>query len=158
MQQVLRSWQVPLIVNDRVDVAMAAEAEGVHLGQTDMDPLDARRLMGPHALLGWSVETLAQVRAAAELPVDYLGISPVYDTPSKADTAPAWGLSGLRRARECTALPLVAIGGVNADNAAALRAAGADGLAVVRAIASATHPEAAARSLRALVNPASRPH
>ncbi|CUA97768.1 thiamine phosphate synthase [Thiomonas bhubaneswarensis] len=147
LKALLEPLGVPLIVNDRVDVALAAGADGVHVGQSDMPLEDARRLM-PHALIGLSVENAEQVRAAHGLPVDYLGVSPVFATPSKQDTAPALGLDGLRALRALTDLPLIAIGGIDLDNAAQVMAAGADGLAVVRALCAAPNPAEAARTLR----------
>ena len=147
LKALLAPLGVPLIINDRLDVALAAEADGVHVGQSDLSAADARRLM-PHALIGLSVENAAQVRAAANLPVDYLGVSPVFVTPSKRDTAPALGLDGLRALRALTDLPLIAIGGIDLHNAAQVMAAGADGLAVVRALCAAPDPAAAAQALR----------
>ena len=149
LQNLLAPLGVPLLINDRVDVALAAGAAGVHLGQSDMAVDDARRLLGEDAVIGWSVETQAHVHASAALPVDYLGVSPVFDTPSKHDTAPAWGLSGLREVRRMTTLPLVAIGGIDTRNASAVVAAGADGLAVIRALSDADDPQAAAQALQA---------
>ena len=143
---------VPLIINDRVDVALACGADGVHVGQRDMAPEDVRRLM-PGALIGLSVESVAQLEAAEAAPVDYYGVSPVFATATKADAAPALGLAGLERLRALTSRPLVAIGGIDAGNAAAVMAAGADGLAVVSALCAAADPAAAdpaaaARALR----------
>lgn len=142
---------VPLLVNDRADVAFAAGADGVHLGQSDLSWRDARRLLGPEALIGLSVETEAQAAAAADADVDYLGVSPIFPTPTKRDTGEAWGLAGLRRLRAATRQVLVAIGGLGPANAAEAIAAGADGVAVVSAICAAPDPEAAARALRAAV-------
>jgi len=139
---------VPLIVNDRADVALAAGADGVHVGQSDLDARDVRRLLGPHAIVGLSVETREQAEQAAALDVDYLGVSPVFSTPTKTDTAPEWGLSGLAALRRASKQVLVAIGGIHASNAAAVIEAGADGIAVVSAICAAPDPEAAARDLR----------
>lgn len=151
MAMVLRSLlaplRVPLVINDRIDVALACGADGVHLGQDDMPPGDARRLLPPHVFIGWSVETPAQVRQAALLPVDYLGVSPVFATPTKTDTKAPWGLAGLREARALTVLPLVAIGGIHAGNAREVMAAGADSVAVVSALCGADDPQAAARAL-----------
>lgn len=148
----LKAWLaplgVPLLINDRVDVALACGADGVHVGQSDMAPEDVRRLM-PGGLIGLSVESLAQLAAAERAPVDYYGISPVFATRSKHDAAPALGLDGLRAIRAGTRRPLVAIGGIDAGNAAQVMAAGADGLAVVSALCSSANPEAAARALRA---------
>jgi thiamine-phosphate pyrophosphorylase len=147
----LKAWLaprgVPLIINDRIDVALACGADGVHVGQSDMPPEDVRRLM-PHGLLGLSVESLAQLPAAERAPVDYYGISPVFATATKLDAAPALGLEGLRSIRARTTRPLVAIGGIHAGNAAAVMAAGADGLAVVSAVCAAEDPASAARALR----------
>ena len=155
----LKAWLlplgVPLLINDRVDVALACGADGVHVGQNDMTPEDVRRLM-PGALIGLSVESLAQLAAAERAPVDYYGISPVFATRSKHDAAPALGLDGLRAIRAGTRRPLVAIGGIDASNAAQVMAAGADGLAVVSALCSSADPEAAARDLRALMAPGGR--
>lgn len=140
----------PLVVNDRADIALAGGAAGLHVGQSDLPPADARALMGPDALIGLSVENMAQLEAAQTWDVDYLGISPVWATPTKTDTAEPWGLDGLAEAGKRSRLPLVAIGGIHAGNAAEVIAAGADGLAVVSEICSAPDPEAAARFLRGL--------
>jgi len=148
LQGALAPLNVPLVINDRVDVALACGAQGVHLGQSDMQPAHARRLLPPAVFIGWSVETPQDVANAAALPVDYLGVSPVFATPTKTDTAPPWGLQGLRSVRAMTTLPLVAIGGIHSGNAADVLAAGADGLAVVSAICSADDPCAAAQTLR----------
>ena len=138
---------VPLLINDRVDIALACGAQGVHLGQSDMPVADARALLPPGALIGWSVETLEDIARAHTLPLDYLGVSPVFATATKTDTAAPWGLDGLRRARAASDLPLVAIGGMHAGNAAAVRAAGADGIAVVSAILAAPDARLAALEL-----------
>ena len=139
---------VPLIINDRVDVALAAGADGVHIGQSDMDPRDARALLGPHAILGLSVETMEQAREAESLDLDYLGVSPIFPTLTKPDTAPAWGLAGLRSLRAASRHVLVGIGGITAANAAEVIGAGADGVAVVSAICAAPDPESASREIR----------
>lgn len=143
---------IPLIINDRLDVALAAGADGVHLGQNDLPAETARKHLGPAAIIGLSVENLEQLKQAISLPVDYLAISPVFPTPTKTDTGPAWGLEGLIMARRLTEKALVAIGGINEGNAAEVIAAGADGVAVVSAICAAADPEAAARRLRKLID------
>jgi thiamine-phosphate pyrophosphorylase len=148
--QVLAPLKVPLVINDRIDLALACGAQGVHLGQSDMPPDVARRLLPPEVFVGWSVETLDQVWQSASLPVDYLGVSPVFETPTKTDTRAPWGLDGLGRVRAATSLPLVAIGGVHTGNAAAVLGAGADGLAIVSAICSAPDPRSAAKHLKAI--------
>jgi len=143
----LRSRGVPLIINDRLDVALAAGASGVHIGQQDMPYGQARRILGPEAIIGLSVETLEQAEEAEQLDCDYLGVSPIFPTPTKTDVGTSWGLEGLRTLRRRSAKVLVAIGGINADNAAAVLDAGADGIAVVSAICASREPEAAARAL-----------
>lgn len=135
------------IINDRVDVALAVGADGVHLGQSDMPPAVARRLLGPEAIIGLSLETLEDLAEAEKQDVDYYGVSPVFLTPTKSELKCAWGLEGLRLLRGNTRRPLVAIGGIHAGNAGDVIAAGADGVAVVSAICAAPDPEAAARAL-----------
>ena len=152
IQKVLQPSGVPLIINDRADVALAVGAAGVHLGQGDMPPGEARKLLGSDAIIGFSVETPEQAAAADHLDVDYLGVSPIFPTPTKTDLMTAWGIQGLRRLRSCSRHRLIAIGGINASNAAAVMEAGADGIAVVSAICSAPDPEAAARELRMIVD------
>lgn len=147
LKALLAPWKVPLIINDRVDVALAVGAEGVHVGQQDMPCALVRRLM-PGALIGLSVETWEDVERAQDEPVDYLGVSPVFPTPTKTDTRGAWGLEGLARIRAFSRHPLVAIGGVNLETIAAVAKAGAFGAAVVSALCSAEDPEQACRELK----------
>lgn len=142
----LKPHGVPLIINDRVDVALACGADGIHVGQGDMAPADVRRLL-PGALLGLSIETLEQLEQAELEAVDYYGISPVFSTATKTDAAAAVGLEGLRVMRAHTRRPLVAIGGIAPGNAQAVMAAGADGLAVVSALCMAPDPAEVARCL-----------
>ncbi|MEN9773291.1 MAG: Phosphomethylpyrimidine kinase (HMP-phosphate kinase) kinase [Pseudomonadota bacterium] len=141
-------YGVRLVINDRLEVALAAGAHGVHLGQSDMDPVRARARLPAGMFIGWSIETLEQAARAREMPVDYLAVSPLFDTPTKTDTAPAFGLEGLRAVRHLTDRPLIAIGGIDVDNVAAVIAAGADGVAVVRAIEDVPDPAFAAAALR----------
>ena len=148
LKALLAGTGVPLFINDRLDVALAVGADGVHLGQNDLPIADARRLVGNRMIIGISAESVADaIRAEAE-GADYIGASPVFTTPTKTDTAPPLGLAGLRAVRRAVQLPLVAIGGINADNAAQVLRAGADGLAVVSAIVSAPCPRTAAAGLR----------
>ena len=146
LKALLQPLGVPLIINDRLDVALACGADGVHVGQDDLSPRDMRRWM-PDGLIGLSIERIEQLDAAERLPVDYYGASPVFATATKADAAPALGLEGLRALRARTMRPLVAIGGIGEHNAAAVMAAGADALAVVSALCTAPDPEQAARRL-----------
>jgi len=143
----LRQLCIPLIINDRVDVALALGADGVHLGQSDMPYAMARELLGPQAVIGLSVETLEQARDAEQLDVDYLGLSPVFATATKTDLAKPLGLDGISQIRSESRHHLVAIGGISHDNAAEVMTAGADGLAVVSAICSAADPQQASQLL-----------
>ena len=156
LKALLTTQGVPLIVNDRVDVALATGADGVHLGQSDMDARDARCLLGPDAIIGLSVETMAQAERAAALDVDYLGVSAIFSTPTKIDTTSEWGLEGLAALRRVSKHALVAIGGIHASNATQVIEAGADGIAVVTALCAAPDPEAAARALRHTIDQARR--
>ena len=152
LKELLAPHNIPLVINDRIDVALACGAQGVHLGQSDMPVAQARRLLPPEVFIGWSVETMEDVARSALLPVDYLGVSPIHATPTKTDTQTPWGLEGLRKVRSATALPLVAIGGIHAGNAREVMSAGADGLAVVSALCAAQDPCAAAAALRKLID------
>jgi thiamine-phosphate pyrophosphorylase len=150
---------VPLLINDRADVAFAAGADGVHLGQDDMAVADARRLLGPHAMIGLSIKTLAQAAHAPIEHLDYVCIGGVFATASKDNPDAPIGLAGLERI--CAQmrgrdpdLPIGAIAGINASNAGAVIATGADGVAVISALALADDPRAAARDLRAIVEAA----
>ena len=147
---------VALLINDRVDVALAAGADGVHLGQDDMHPRDARTLLGPHAIIGLTLKTPEQADAMAHMPVDYGCIGGVFATVSKNNPAPPIGLDGLRaivtRARRASRRPVGAIAGIDASNVEAVIAAGADGIAVISAIFMAPDPQTEARRLRQMVD------
>ena len=151
LMKLLKPLRIPLIINDRVDVALAVDADGVHIGQSDMSYEDARRLLGPDKIIGLSVENFKDIEAANALDVDYIGISPVYGTPTKTDTAEPFGLEGLHKAVQMSAHPTVAIGGMNASTIAEVMAAGTDGVAVVSAICSAENIRKATSDLRAIV-------
>ena len=151
LMSLLKPLGVPLIINDRVDVALAVDADGVHIGQSDMSYADARRLLGPEKIIGLSVENFEDLESANKLDVDYIGISPVYGTPTKTDTAEPFGLEGLRKAVEMSVHPTVAIGGMNAATIGDVIDAGADGVAVVSAICSAKSPRNATTELAAIV-------
>jgi len=152
----LKTRGVPLIINDRVDVALAIEADGVHLGQTDM-PLDmAKKIVGDSMIIGISAESIEDALEAEKGGADYLGVSPIYATPTKIDTAPPLGLEGLRAIRKTVRLPLVGIGGLNRENAAAVIEYGGDGVAVVSAIVAADDPAAAAGDIKRIIDGARR--
>lgn len=152
LRDICGALHVTFIVNDRVDVALAVDADGVHVGQDDMPAALARRLLGGGRILGVSVENTEQAIRAVSQGADYLGASPVFSTPTKPDTAPPLGIDGLHRIAGVVAIPVVAIGGVNTANAATLIGAGAAGVAVVSAIVLADDVESAARTLRRIVD------
>ncbi|HPY07507.1 MAG TPA: thiamine phosphate synthase, partial [Smithellaceae bacterium] len=106
VKNILAPHRIPLMINDRIDVALACGADGVHIGQEDMPYETARRLLGPKAIIGLSVETWADVEASRDLDVDYLGVSPVFATPTKTDTKEPWGLEGLRKIKAFSRHPL----------------------------------------------------
>lgn len=151
LKALLAPLGIPLIINDRVDVALAADADGVHIGQSDMAYEDTRRLLGAEKIIGLSVENFEDLERANSLDVDYIGISPVYGTPTKSDTATPFGLEGLREAVRRSVHPTVAIGGMNASTIGEVMMAGADGVAVVSAICSAPSPRKAAEELKEIV-------
>ncbi|RIA01481.1 thiamine phosphate synthase [Cereibacter sphaeroides] len=138
---------VPLIVNDRIEVVLASGAAGLHVGQGDLGVAEARRRIGPDRLLGLSVEAPEHLEALPLGIVDYVGAGPVRATASKPDHAPPIGFEGLARLVAAAPVPAVAIGGLGAGDASAVKAAGAAGMAIVSAIGAAADPEAAARAL-----------
>lgn len=148
---------VPLLINDRVDVALAAGADGVHVGQDDMTPADARRLLGPEAIIGLTINNLWEAADAAREPIDYGCVGGVFTTTSKVDAKPPIGLQSLASVIEAVHkhaanFPLGAISGIDESNAAAVIASGADGIAVISAIFSADEVADAARRLRRIVD------
>lgn len=144
----LQQTSVPLIINDRVDVALAIGASGVHIGQSDMSYADARRLLGPDAIIGLSVESEAHALVAEKLDVDYLGLSPVFVTSTKSELKEQLGLEGIASIRRISHHRLVAIGGIDSENISAILKSGADGVAVVSAICSAPDPLQATRQIK----------
>jgi thiamine-phosphate pyrophosphorylase len=130
-----RARSVKIIINDRVDIALAVKADGVHLGQDDLPPLEARKILGDKAIIGFSTHNLSQALEALKLPVDYIAFGPVFATTSKENPDAVVGLENLRKVREAIGdFPLVAIGGINFENAAEVLQNGADSLAVIGAI------------------------
>jgi thiamine-phosphate pyrophosphorylase len=156
IREFLKAQRIPLIINDRLDVAQAVKADGVHLGQTDMALAMAREIIGDSMIIGISAESLQDAIEAEKGGADYLGVSPIYTTPTKTDTAPALGLAGLQQIRDSVRLPLVGIGGLNRENAAEVIRNGADGVAVVSAIVAADDPEAAAGELKQVIEEAQK--
>lgn len=151
IRSLLKLAGVPLIINDRIDVALALDADGVHLGQRDMPLPQARKMLGPDRIIGFSLEEAGQINETSVRYADYFAVSPVFFTSTKSDICTPWGLGGLKQIRAVTNKPLVAIGGINRANAQSVVRAGADCVAVVGAIVSADDPEIATRSLLAEV-------
>jgi thiamine-phosphate pyrophosphorylase len=139
------------IVNDRLDIALASGADGVHLGQEDMSLSDARPLCPKGFLIGVTVHDVPEARAAGKGGADYLGLSPVFATGSKSDAGRSCGLGTLRDVKRAVSIPVVAIGGISLANAREVLEAGADGLAVISAVISQPDVEAAARKLKAII-------
>ncbi len=159
LSAVLAPRNVPLLINDRIDVALAAEADGVHIGQDDMAPADARLLLGRTAIIGLSIKTVDQAKDAPLDLLDYVAIGGVYGTTSKDNTSAPIGLDGLRAIADvirtrAKGFPICAIAGINATNAGDVIAAGADGVAVISALSVAGDPASAAHELRAVVDAA----
>ncbi|NNK56170.1 MAG: thiamine phosphate synthase [Desulfofustis sp.] len=154
LRPLLRDRRIPLIINDRLDIALAVEADGVHLGQSDMPLAMARKIAGSSLIIGISAESTDDALKAEQEGADYIGISPVFSTPTKTDTAAPLDLGGVNKICGLVDIPLVGIGGINRYNAASVIGAGADGVAVVSAIVSADDPTDATRTLKTLVEQA----
>ncbi|GAB1724513.1 MAG: Thiamine-phosphate synthase [Nitrospira sp.] len=146
-----------LIINDRCDLALAVQADGVHLGQEDLPLADARRLLGPEKIIGLSTHTPEQASEAVGLQPDYIGFGPIFSTATKTDHDPVVGLKGLRAARALTTLPMFAIGGITSQHVTDIMTAGADGVAVISAILTAADLEAAIRSFQQPPSTPARP-
>ncbi len=151
LKKLLSTYDIPLIINDRLDIALAIDAEGLHIGQHDIPYPIARKLLGKEKVIGLSVESLKDLEVANGWDVDYIGLSPVFDTSTKTDTATALGLEGVRELTRFSKHPSVGIGGIDRYNAASIIQAGADGLAVVSAIMSQPNPLEAAKELKTII-------
>lgn len=149
---ITRAAGVPLIINDRVDVALAVGADGVHLGVDDMPIADARRLLGPHAIIGGSPETPEDALRMQREGATYLGVGDVFGTPTKPDAGTPIGIAGLQRIIALVDIPVIGIGGITPANAADVIRAGASGIAVVSAVMGAEDPAAAAQTLRRIID------
>src|SRR5262249_11229792 len=148
LRALTRRYGAALLVNDRIDVALACQADGVHLPGNSFALRDARALLGAQRLIGVSTHSPAEVASAAAASADFAVFGPIYDTPSKRAYGAPLGLTALAAARAAASLPLLAIGGIDADRVDAVRRAGADGVAVIRAVLAAEDPEVAAAALR----------
>lgn len=156
LRALCRDRNIPFIVNDRVDVALLLDADGVHVGQDDIPGLEARRLLGPRKIVGISAGTSEEAEWAVRHGADYLGIGPVYATATKADAGEAIGTGLLADVAQTYGLPTVGIGGIGPANAKLVAEAGADGIAVVSSITRQGNPEEAARALRTAIDPVYR--
>ena len=150
LKALLAPLGIRLVVNDRLDIAMAIDADGVHVGQTDLPVEEVRRLAGPGKIVGLSITNATQIMRPDAAAADYLGIGPIYQQQTKDDASTPLGVEGFRRLRALTQKPVMAIGGLKPDNSAPVLAAGADGLAIVSAIVAADEPEAVARQFARL--------
>jgi len=154
LKKILDRYKIPLIINDRLDIALAVDASGVHLGQSDLPCSTARQLLGKDKIIGLSIENSAQCQELQASSIDYIGYSPVFATATKDDTASPLGLQGVAQIATQVDLPGVAIGGIDAHNAGDVIKAGAKGIAVVSAIIASDDPQTAARELRQRVEAA----
>ncbi len=152
LKKILNPLRVPLIINDRVDIAIAINADGIHIGQSDMPFEMVKQMVPKEMIIGLSVETMEQAREAEKYDIDYLGVSPIFSTPTKTNfNERPWGLEGLKKLRSFSKHKLVAIGGINTNNVADVINAGADGVSVVSAICSSNDPKIAAKELLEIV-------
>ncbi|WP_111710048.1 thiamine phosphate synthase [Lutibacter citreus] len=154
LMQLLKPLNIPLIINDRLDIALAVDADGLHIGQSDLPYSIARKLLGKDKIIGLSVETIKQAREANNLNVDYIGLSPVFSTNTKLDINIPVELTGIKEIASFTKHKTVAIGGINNLNAESVIASGADGIAVVSAIVSHENPKEAAFNLKTIISKA----
>lgn len=154
LKEILRPFNVPLIINDRIDIALAVDADGVHIGQSDMPYDIARKLLGPDKIIGISVESVDDVKAANLTDVDYIGVSPIFATPTKTDTKTPFLLDGARLVSAISKHTTVGIGGMNHKTAKDVILSGLDGIAVVSDIVSADSPRKSAETLLQIVKEA----
>ncbi|MFI8379398.1 thiamine phosphate synthase [Leeuwenhoekiella sp. NPDC079379] len=156
LKEVTTKYDIPLIINDNLSVAQEAKAYGIHVGNNDINPTAIRKDWETCRLLGYSIEYLEQLYNEQTYTSDYLGISPVFKTPTKTDTVTAWGIEGIQQIRNATEKPLVAIGSIKASNTREIIEAGADCVAVVSAICGVNNPQKAASLFRKEIEKASR--
>lgn len=154
LKDLLKGHNIPLIINDRLDIAIASDADGLHIGQSDMPYSVVREILGKDKIIGLSVETIEQAREANELDVDYIGLSPVFSTNTKTDINTPLELEGIREIASFTKHKTVAIGGINTQNTGDIIKNGADGIAVVSAIISQESPKMAAAELKKIIKEA----
>jgi len=149
LKQLAHSYNVPLIINDRLDIALAADADGLHIGQDDLPLIEARRILGANKILGYSVSNLTEAAYGQQNGADYLGAGAVFATGSKADVGEPIGLNMLREIKRSVNIPVVGIGGIGTDNASLVRETGVDGISIISAILGKEDIEGAAKNLLA---------
>lgn len=147
LKEILKSYKVPLIINDRIDIALLLDADGVHLGQSDMPYKIARKILGPNKIIGLTINTFAQAEQAESWDVNYLGISPIFNTNTKPDVGTSWSLRDLKSLRTLSRHVLIGIGGINVGNVCTVMSTGLNGIAVVSAICAAPDPKMSALQL-----------
>jgi thiamine-phosphate pyrophosphorylase len=152
LKQITDAYNIPLIINDSVEVATAVNAWGIHVGRSDFQPSEIVTLPNAPKYIGWSLEEENQLNSEEMQWVHYLGVSPVFSTPTKTNTITEWGTAGIEKLRQLTNKPLIAIGGINTGNAESIVAAGADSIAVVSAICSSNNPFQAAQTLKKIIH------
>lgn len=151
LKEMLDTYKVPLIVNDRLAIAIQSKAAGIHVGANDLSPMKIKEQWHECQILGYSLEWLDQLNTKEVLVSDYIALSPVFSTITKTNTITEWGLEGIEQVRALTDKPIITIGNMNATNAADVIKAGADCLSVVSAICSANDPQAAAVEIRTII-------
>lgn len=151
LKEILSPLNIPLIVNDHVNLALELDAEGVHLGQADGDAKVARDLLGPDKIIGISIDSMANLQVANELPIDYVGIGAIFPTRNKANVTTIWDIAGLKQASLLSKHPIVAIGGIHENNAAAVMQAGSQGIAAIGAFHDTIDPGVTTKKLRSIV-------
>lgn len=153
LKNILTSYKIPLIINDHIEIAKAVDADGVHLGQSDCSPIDARQILGPNKIIGWSIETLKELDIANQLTcIDYIAASAVFESQTKTDCKTIWGLDGLKEIIRTAKHPTIAIGGITQDNVESIIETGAAGVAVISAIHNQKNPKEAAIHLINKIN------
>lgn len=158
LKEILDPLNIPLIINDHVDLALKLNASGVHLGQTDDDPLLARALLGPDKIIGVSTDTEEDLLKANTLPLDYVGVGAIFNTQNKKNVRTIWGTQRLQQAAPLCQHPIIAIGGINLTNLPAVLNSGASGIAVIGALHDVDNPAAMTQNLRDIIEKKGEPH
>lgn len=148
LKEITDHYQIPLIINDTVEIAASINAWGIHVGQSDTPPSQIRAQYGDRFQIGWSIETIEQLQSSELVHVQHLGVSPIFRTPTKIDTITEWGPQGIKQLKKLTRLPLIAIGNMNLSNIHEVQLAGASSIAVVSAICHSENPRMAAQALK----------